>query len=152
MVDTSLVLNAIVAVSIAAGAVFAIVELREAGRSRRTHTVFEMIKHMTSPSMGLQWDRIMKAEFRNAKEAEEKCSWEALHNMASFFEGVGLMVRRRLVDEDLVFEILLVAPLWDHMKPWSSEVRARLGPDVYKHFEHLAELNRLYSAKKKTSA
>jgi len=51
MVDASLVLDAIVAMSIAAGAIFAIAELRLMAKDRRTQLLMQIALWATTPEM-----------------------------------------------------------------------------------------------------
>jgi len=106
MVDASLILDAIVAVSIAAGAVFAVAELRGMSRDRRTRLAFDIFAHVGTLEYSEQFAKILRSDFKDAKEAEEKCSVVALSMVARYFEGVAMMLRRGLVDSDLIFESL----------------------------------------------
>ena len=148
MVDASLVFDAIVAVSIAAGAVFAVMELRGMSRDRRTHLVIDVFSHVGTLEFSEQFARILRAEFKDAKEAEEKCSVVALSMVGRYYEGVGLMVSRGLVDSDLIFESLPFHILWGRMKPWCLEIRRTLGPDMFVHFERTAERCQAYVTEK----
>jgi hypothetical protein len=138
MVDASLVLDTIVAVSIAAGAVFAVAELRGMSRDRRTRLAFDIFAHVGTLEYSEQFAKILRSDFKDAKEAEEKCSVVALSMVARYFEGVAMMLRRGLVDSDLIFESLPYHIMWTRMKPWCLEIRRTLGPDMYVHFEWAA--------------
>ena len=149
MVDASLVLDAIVAVSIAAGAVFAVIELRGMARDRRTRLVLDVFSHLGTLEFSEQFAKILNAEFKDAKEAEEKCSIVALSMVARYYEGIGLLIKRGLVDPDLIFESLPFDIMWNKMKPWCLEKRRALGPDMYVHFENAAAREKAYAAEKK---
>jgi len=145
MVDASLVLDAIVAVSIAMGAIFAVLELRGMARDRRTHLVLDIFAYVGTLEYSEQWAKIMNAEFKTAEEAEEKCSFVTMSMIARYYEGVGLLIRRGLVDADLVFESLPIDLLWNKMKPWCLDKRSTK-PDSYVHFEYAAEKCAAYLA------
>jgi hypothetical protein len=148
VVDASLVLDAIVAISIALGAVFAIVELRGMARDRRTHLVVDVLSHVGTLEFSNQFAKILNEEFKDAKEAEEKCSFIALSMVARYYEGVGLLIRRGLVDADLIFESLPIDIMWNKMKPWCFEKRRLLRRDMYEHFEYAAEKCLAYETQK----
>jgi hypothetical protein len=150
MVDASLVLDAIVAVSIAAGAAFAVVELRGIGRDRRTSLVIDMMFHVSSTDFAQHWTKIMSTEFSTADEVQEKCSLTSLEVVADFFEGVGLLVRRGLVDESLVFDALPVHHAWAKMKPWCISLRGKYDATMYEHFEYAAARSAQYDLGKTT--
>lgn len=138
MADTSLVLDAIVAVSIAAGAAFAVIELRGIGRDRRTRLVLDMMFHVSSNDFAQHWAKIMTTEFSTADEAQERCSWASLEIVADFFEGVGLLVRRGLVDANLVFDMLPIHHAWSKLEPWCIGIREKYDSTMYEHFEYAA--------------
>jgi len=132
-------LDAVVAASIALGALFAVMELRGIARDRRTHLVLDVMSHVGTLEFSEQMAKIMNAEFTDAKEAEEKCSFIALSMVARYYEGVGLLIRRGLVDADLIFESLPLDIMWNKMKPWCLDRRRALRQDMYVHFEYAAK-------------
>jgi len=149
MVDASLVLDAIVAVSIAAGAVFAIMELRGMARDRRTQLLVGMILWSSSPEVSENFRKVMFSEFRNRKEAEEKCGYAALDTISTYYTGIGTMIRRNLVDADLAFDFMWIYPVWEHLKPWLVESPIKYGQlEWWQDFEYAAQLDRAYKEKK----
>ena len=147
MVDASLVVDAIVSVSIAAGAVFAIAELRLMARDRRTQLLIGMVLRVSSPEMTENYRKVMYSEFKNRKEAEEKCGYVALDSISTYYSGIGTLIRRGLVDASLAFDFLWIALVWDHVKPWCLEATIAPGPLVWQDFEYAAELDRAYKKK-----
>ena len=147
MVDASLVLDAIVAVSIAAGAVFAIVEMREIARTRKTQLVVDMMRHISTVEFSEQIDKVFNADLSSEKGCE-KCGFIALGVVAAFFEELGLLIRHKLVDANLVHEAIGIANQWERMKPWCLSERARTDPDTYENFEYAAESERAWRAKR----
>jgi hypothetical protein len=148
MADASLVLDAIVAVSIAAGAAFAVLELRGMARDRRTHLVLDILAHVGTLEFSEQWAKIMNAEFKTAKEAEEQCSLSGLMLGASFFERVGYMARKKLVPIDIVLETMPVEYCWEKVKPWvfgeeiADPERRKYPRATYPNYEWLANEDR----------
>jgi len=70
---------------------------------------------------------------------EYYASWT---RVGRFFDGVGILVRKGLIDVDLVIEELreLILFSWDKMRPWVIEVRAEMkSPHTWENFEYLAE-------------
>ncbi|MCJ7463203.1 MAG: hypothetical protein MUO81_00430 [Thermoplasmata archaeon] len=149
MVDASLVFDAVVAVSIAAGAVFAIAELRLMARDRRTQLLVGMVLQVSSPEMSENYRKVMFQEFKNRKEAEEKCGYVALDTISTYYTGIGTLIRRRLVDADLAFDFMWIYPVWEHLKPWLVESPIRYGPiEWWQDLEYAAELDRAYKEKR----
>ena len=150
MVDASLILDAIVAVSIAAGAFFAIWELHEIRQDRRTQIVLDLMGTFSSREFQEQYGKVDCRGFKNGKEAEEKCGRRNLAAVATYFERLGYLIRRGLIDRDAVFEMLQIAATWDMMKPWIMSESVRGGdPSVFEHFERAAEMERAWADKKR---
>ena len=149
MVDASLVFDAVVAVSIAAGAVFAIAELRLMARDRRTQLLVGMILWSSQPEVSANFSKVLFSEFKSRKEAEEKCGYAALDTIATYYTGIGTMIRRKLVDADLAFDFMWIWPVFEHLKPWLVESPFKIGPlEWWEDFEYAAELDRAYKEKK----
>jgi hypothetical protein len=74
-----------------------------------------------------------------AKEARQ--CWASWARVGRFFDGAGILVKRGLIDSDLVVEemreqILLT---WDKVKPWVYEIRVKMrSPHTWENFEYLA--------------
>jgi hypothetical protein len=145
VVDISAIRDTVVAVSVTLGIVFAVIELRGMARDRRTRLVLDVFSHVGTLEFSTQFGKIWNAEFKDAREAEEKCSYVALSLVARYYEGVGLLIRRGLVDADLIFESLPLDLMWNKMKPWCIEKRS-IKPDSYVHFEYAAERCQAYLA------
>jgi hypothetical protein len=140
MVDASLVLDAIVAVSIAAGAVFAVLELRNLSNTRRTDLVVHLTSYVSSREFIADYLKILRAEFKDAKEAEEKCSEATLYSVGDFFETLGFLVRNKDVDSEPVRDLMgsMVTRMWDKMGPVVSARRKDFSPRMFHNFEYLA--------------
>ncbi len=91
-------------------------------------------------------------EYRNLEEWTRKYGstgdreyWASWARVGRFFDGIGILVRRGLIDIDLVIDELreLILFSWDKMKPWVYEVRVEMkSPNTWGNFEYLAEETR----------
>ena len=69
-------------------------------------------------------------------------TWASWARVGRFFDGTGILVRRGLIDVDLVIDELreLILFSWDKMKPWVFEARVEMNsPHTWENFEYLAE-------------
>ena len=65
--------------------------------------------------------------------------------LLSFYDQVGVLLRRRLIEFDMVDDLLgnSTRQLWDKVVPMIREARDRYDPRLYEHFEFLYdEMNR----------
>jgi hypothetical protein len=139
MVDASLVLDAIVAVSIAAGAVFAVVELREMRKDRHTGLMLQLAAIWLTREFHQALSELVKARFSNGEEAEAACSPAGLLLIGDFFEIAGEYVETGLLDCDEVTYAYPVEWFWEKLKPWTIYLRSTTGIDgALVAFERLA--------------
>ena len=67
-------------------------------------------------------------------------AWYSSGSIASFFEGIGVLVYQNLIDVDLVGELMSrhVIRFWEKMKPISKEMRRRFNlPKIDEKTEYL---------------
>ena len=144
MVDASLLLDVVVAVSIALGALFAIAELRDLSKDRKTQLVMSVWSTFMSSDFAEAHTRIDESEFKDLKDIMEKCSRADLLKVSYVYEGLGLLVEKRLVDPKMVLEMSYSRIIWAKLKPWMDEERRIIGSLAGEHFEYLANLDTQY--------
>lgn len=140
MVDVSVVLDAIVAVSIAAGAAFAVLELRGMGKDRRAHFVVDIYSSFVSSDMTEAYSRVMTGDFSSAADMEQKCSHSSLTRIAGFYEGIGYLVRKKFVDSKVAMDLLPAVLVWRKMQPWVMFDRERTNSMQWMEFEYFANI------------
>ena len=146
MVDALQALQASAYVGAILGAAVAIWNLKGFARDRRTRLVLDIYAHHGTLEFSEHFMKIMNAEFENANEAEEKCGLVTLVMVGSYYEGVSLLIRRKLVDAGLVFESLPFNAVWEKMKPWCLDRRVKLNdPTIFENLEYAAGLVRTYN-------
>lgn len=146
MAEVLQVLQAAAFTSAILGAAVAIWNLKGFARDRRTRLVLDIYSHHGSLEFSEHFMKIMNAEFNDAKEAEEKCGLVTLIMVSSYYEGVSLLIRRKLVDAGLVFESLPFNAVWEKIKPWCLDRRTKLNdPTLFKNIEYAAGRVRAYN-------
>ena len=138
MVDASLILDAIVAVSIAAGALFTIYQLQIMARDRQTEFIMRVNEFTSGRDFTDTICKIWEAKSQDAKGLETEVTLTGLSMVADYYEGLSSLARRKLVKEELVLEAYSLDVLWDKMEPWILEVRKE-HPSLYATFEDLAK-------------
>jgi len=138
VVDTSLVLDAIVVVSIAAGALFTIYQLQIMARDRQTGFIMRVGEFVCAKDFTDTICRIWETKSQDAKGLEAEISYAELSRVADYFEGISGLARRRLVKEELVLEAYALDVLWEKMEPWILELRKSY-PYLWTTFEDLAK-------------
>ena len=141
MVDASLVLDAIVAVSIAAGALFAIIELRDMKKDRRLGLLMQVCLHCTTKEFEDAFNKVWRADASDAKGLERQVSPVNLYLMSDFFMSIAHLGQEGLMDAKTLTSFFAFSYVWQKVKPWIVAERATTGlPKLYYEWEVFAQL------------
>jgi len=130
------------------GALVAVYELRTMSRDRKTQLVMSVWTAFNDSDFAEAHARIDMTETKDSKTIEERCQRADISKVMEFYEGLGLLVRKRLVDPELVLEMCYPRLMWAKLKPWVDEERGRITPFVGEHFEYLAQLDTEYKMRR----
>jgi len=141
MVDTSLVLDTIVAVSIAAGAFFAIVELRGLKKDRQLGLLMQVCMHVTTREFEDAFKKIWRADARDAEGLEKQVGANDLYMVSDFFLSAAHLGMEGLVDKRTLTRFFTFSYAWNKIEPWVIAERAATGlPKLYYQWEVFARL------------
>jgi hypothetical protein len=148
MVDISTISIVIAAGSVVAGISLAVLQLRNLVKTRRTGLVINLYATFGSEEFRTKMLELIALEFRDYDDYVKKYgpyfsdspASRAVAIVGVYFEGVGVLLHRKLIDADLTYD-LLVSPVeitWEKMNPIVEGIRVELGrPDGYMFFEYL---------------
>jgi hypothetical protein len=140
MVDASLVLDAVVAVSIAAGAFFAVAELRDMKKDRRIQLIQQINDHIATIEFTDALGKIWQSNATSAEELGKNASYSELHMVANYFEGVAHLGAQGLVSKSTLIAYWPYYILWKKMGPWIiAERKVYDLPAMYADMEGLAQ-------------
>jgi hypothetical protein len=141
IVDASFVLDAIVAVSIAAGAFFAIIELRDMKKDRRLGLLLQFTMHLTTREFEDALGKVWRVDASDAKGLETQVGSTDLYMVSDFLLAAAHLGEEGLVDERTLTRFFPFSYVWNKMKPWVIAERAATGmPRLYSQWEALAQL------------
>jgi hypothetical protein len=105
---------------------------------RKTELIMRLSSVMDNMEFTNTIAKLMSTDFKNVDELRKECSPSALLAIANFFQRVGILLERNLVDSDLVSDILWVQGIWEKMSPWVTYVRQTYKrPQLFGGFEYL---------------
>lgn len=135
MLDIPSITGIVAAIGVIVGVIFTVQELRNMTKTRQMDLIMRI--HSTWLSTMLQpWDTLRKTEFKNYSDFE-KCSIES-NQIVGFFDGLGLLLKRRLVDIGLISDLFILERPWKKMKPFVEGLRERSNEKrLHGHFEYL---------------
>ena len=129
------------------GLALTFLELRHIRKERQTSLVTGLYSTFSSKEFQTAETQIDNLEFKNAEDFLEKYgpkanveAWATFQSMAAFYEQVGILLHRKLIDITLVDDLLSTAITqdWEKMAPIIKDRRERLGlPQIWEWFEYL---------------
>jgi len=146
MVDIQTVSIAIASASVVAGVVYYALQIRHQGKVRQTDLVIKLSSDSGSREFTESYVEAMSAEFKDYDDFVSKYGKPIGKNpvsvavlmMCNFHEQIGILLRNKLIDPYLVFELFAVALVWEKMKPIVEGMRKEYDePRLYEWFEYL---------------
>jgi hypothetical protein len=140
MVDITEISAMIAAAGVMIGVVYYILEMRHQSKVRQTDLVMRLYSTFGSKEFQDAWTRIESIEFKNYDEYVKKYGSGDYVQCATFFEGIGVLLQKKLIDIKLV-DALFSVPLklmYEGMKPIIEGNREQFHDQrVFGNFEYL---------------
>jgi len=149
MLDIPSISAVVAAIGVLVGVVFAILQLRDLVKTRQTDLVMRLYSTFGSRDFQEAWITGSTWEFKDYPDFLQKYgrhpkigieTWVLFNSVATFFEGIGVLLYRKLIDIELVDD-LLSSPIklaWESMKPIVEGSREQWKrPQIWEWFEYL---------------
>ena len=131
---------AIASVGVFIAAIYYILQIRHQTKLRQTDLVMRLYSTFGSKEFQDAWTRIESIEFKNYDEYMKKCGLGDYAQCATFFEGIGVLLQKKLIDINLV-DALFSVPLkfmYERMKPIIEGNKQQFhNQRVFEYFEYL---------------
>jgi hypothetical protein len=137
----------VAAVGVIVGVVFAVFQLRDFVKTRQTDLVMRLYSTFGSREFQEAWVETMRMEFKDYKDYLEKYgatsgkpAYVPVNIVANFFEGIGILLNRKLVSIALVDDLFSsdIVLTWHKMKPLVDGWRKHFNmPQMSEWFEYL---------------
>jgi hypothetical protein len=149
----------IASASVVAGAIYYMLETRHQRRERQTEAILKLSPWFSLDAKELQEaiSNVCAAEYTDYADYIEKYAdtpqYSSLKLLGNYFEGIGLLIYRNLVETDIVFDFWgdLSLSLWEGNEELIVAMRKESGtPTMFEYWEFLAkEMKKRKLAKKK---
>jgi hypothetical protein len=140
MVDVQTLSIAIASASVVAGIIYYSLQIRHQTKVRQTDLVIRLYTTFASKEMRQTWEKITTREHMDFNTYREKFGLSELNEIGWFFEGVGVLLHRKLIDIAVVDD-LFSSPIkisWEKMKPVAEGERRQFGrPQIWEWWEYL---------------
>jgi len=134
-------ISAIVAAAgVLVGVVYYILEIRNQNRMRQTDLVMKLYSQFSSLEFQKVWYEVLKREAKDYYDYEKKYGLTEYSVIDIFFEGIGILLKRKLIGIELVDDMFTtpVKWTWEKMKDITLELRkVRNAPEIGEWLEYL---------------
>ena len=141
MVDITEISAMVAAAGVLVGVVYYILDMRNQARTRQTDLVMRLYSTYGSKDLQEAWATVRELEFKDYDDFIKKYGWSAaMSEVCLFFEGVGVLLHKKLVDISMLDD-LFTGPIkmtWEKMKPMiEGHRRQKKYPQFYEWLEYL---------------
>ena len=139
MLDISSISAIAAALGVVVGVVYAIMELRNLVKARQTDLVIRLYSTFGSKEFQERWAEFISADYKDYNDFVKKygLTWPEI---GIFFEGVGVLLKRKLIDIALIDD-LFTGPIkmtWEKGKHIVEDAKKQLNqPQWAEWFEYL---------------
>lgn len=146
MVDVSTVSIAIASAGVLAGVIYYILDIRHQSRLRQTESVIRLSPYFNMNAREVQEaiTQVCSIEYENYDDYLERYSGKPENTMlkilGNYFEGIGILVSKKLVDADIVYNFWgdIIQSSWEKIKPLIADMRKDSGDlNVFVFWEYL---------------
>jgi len=148
MIDISSISAVVAATGVIVGVVFTVLQLRDLVKTRQTDLVMRLYSTYGSNEFREALIKVMNLQFKDYEDYVKKYGpWfseepahKAMAMVAMFFEGIGVLLYKKLIDTSLTYD-LFNTPIrlcWDKFKSVPEGLRKQYNdPTIFEHFEYL---------------
>jgi len=146
VVDITEISAVVAAAGVLVGVVYYILQIRHQNRMRQTDLIMRLYSAYGNEEYTKAVLRYLATEYKDYNDFVDKYGFltseepvqVAFRMIPIFYEGVGLLLHRKLVTPDLVFELFNVKMFWEKFKPLAEGMRKQFNqPEFYCWFEYL---------------
>ena len=148
MVDITEISAMVAAAGVLIGVVFAVLQLRDLVKTRHTDLVMRLYSTWQSKEFSEATLKVWNLEFKDYNDFVRKYGpwysetevYTAFRMVCNFFDGIGILLFRKLVDIEMVARLFTLSTktTWEKVKPLVEGSRRHVyGPLVFEDFEYL---------------
>lgn len=145
MVDIQTISIAVASSSVTVAAIYYVWQIRHQTRIRQTDLVMRLYSTYYSKEFSEALTRFLTADFKNYDDFVEKYGpipsenpvQIAFQMVGTFFEGIGELLHKKLIDVEIVEDIFAVEVYWTKVEPLMKDIRKQFAPGLWEWFEYL---------------
>ena len=140
MVDLTSISAMLAAIGVTVGVVFAILQLRDLVKTRQTDLAMRLYQHFGTKEFMDSWWQVATREEKDYNEYVKKYGGVELLQLGTFFEGIGILLHRKLMDINMARDLFSdsIKLIWEENGPILKKmVEQRNIPKGWQWFEYL---------------
>jgi len=140
MVDIQTISIVIASAGVLVAAIYYVLQIRHQNRMRQTDLVMKLYVQFSSLEFQKLWEEILKREAKDFDDYRHKYGTAELWSADLFFEGIGILLKRKLIDIELVDDMFTTPIKWTWLKIKDIVLEARKvrnQPEIVEWFEYL---------------
>jgi hypothetical protein len=126
MVDIQTVSIAIASASVVAGVIYYALQIRNQNRMRQTDLTMRLYQQLESKEFMNYWRQAITREKKDYNEYIKNEGAVELLQISTYFEGVGILLHRKLLDIDMAIELFgePIKMIWEKNEPLLKEMHS----------------------------
>jgi hypothetical protein len=147
MVDVQTISVALASAGVLAASIYYIWQIRHQTKLRQTDIIVRLFSTYMSDEFRDALAKVWNLKFENYEDYVKKYGFmwtsedpvpKTVSKVCVFFNGIGVLVRRGLVDVDIVDDLLGTERTWQRLKPIIEGIKKQHNwPEYFKDFEYL---------------
>jgi hypothetical protein len=143
--DVTSISAVVAAIGVLVGVVYYILDMRHQSKMRQTDMVMRLYATFGSTEFQNAYQKWQSLEFKDFEDFLKR--WQSdsevrstVYSVGTFFEGIGVLLHRKLIDIDLVDDLLTVPTIetWKRYEPLIATMRVHYDrPEAWEWFEYL---------------
>jgi hypothetical protein len=124
MVDIQTLSIAIASAGVFAAAIYYIFQIRHQTGIRQTDLVIRLYSSVSSKDFLEAWENFRDREIKSHADYKEKYGFLEFNQVFAVFDEVGILLRRKLIDVDIAFDLFgdSVIYIKEKFKPWEGTI------------------------------
>jgi hypothetical protein len=126
MVDIQTISIAVASASVTVAAIYYAFQIRNQNRMRQTDLTVRLYQQLTSKPFMNYWRQAITREGKDYNEYVKKQGAVELLQISTYFEGVGILLHRKLLDIDMARELFgePMKSIWEKNEPILKEMHS----------------------------
>jgi hypothetical protein len=136
------------ALGVCVAAVYYVMNLRNTSKTHELQVFMQVFDRFNNPDFWNQLEDMMRREWTSIDDYEEKYSGGGSNVVFPTLEGLGVLLKRKLIDASVPWDLFgnYLFLFWDKYAPIIEERKRIIGPDYCLWTEHLVNEVRKYAA------